>query len=63
MRQSIEVVIEESGGRYKAEVAQNPDRHGAVADDPMMAIRGALAVSRGRIDEQIGYERDEPITM
>lgn len=59
MSKVIEIEVEESSGRYVASVAQSPPSHRATAPDPMVAIRGALAVSQGHIDEHLGYERDE----
>ena len=59
MSKIIEIEVEESSGGYVASVDLSPDSHRATAPDPMVAIRGALAVSQGHIDEHLGYDRDE----
>ena len=59
MAKTIEIEVDDLNGEYEARIKQAPLSHSATSDDPMMAIRGALAVSRGHIDDYLGYERDE----
>lgn len=54
---TIEIEVEDNNGEYAASVKQSPDSHRAVADDPMIAMYGALVVSQGHIDDYLGYER------
>lgn len=54
----IEIEIKQLNGEYEAHIKEAPVEHRAVADDPLNAIRGALAVSQGAIDDQVGYDRD-----
>ena len=59
MAVTVEVEVEDRNGEYDARVKQAPSGFKATASDPMLAIRGALAVSRGHIDDYVGYDRDE----
>lgn len=56
---TIEIEVDDLNGEYEARIKQAPSSHSATSDDPMMAIRGALAESRVYIDDHVGYERDE----
>lgn len=57
MGYSIVLDVEEQGGKYAVSVRAAPDGHRATARDPMDAIRGAIVVSRGVIDDTVGYDR------
>lgn len=54
---AIEIEVEESNGKYIASIQLSPDSHRPVAEDPIIAIYGALVVSRGHIDDYIGFGR------
>ena len=58
MSRTIEIEVNDLNGTYEARVKQAPASHSATSDDPMMAIRGALAVSQAHIDNFLGYDRD-----
>lgn len=54
----LTIEIEETEtGEYRARVTSAPDGHAAVCDDPGVAVRGAVAVARGALDEAVGYDR------
>lgn len=50
-------IEETETGSYRARVEEAPERHVATGEDPMVAVRGALAVARGVVDSTVGYER------
>ena len=58
MAHRITIVVEEDDEGYRAHVEGSPPSHQAVSEDPLHAIRGAIAVSRGYIDETVGFDRD-----
>ena len=58
MDRELIIRIEEKCGKYQASVEQSPDSHKATSEDPILAIRGSIAVSRGHIDDYLGYDRD-----
>ena len=58
MAVTVEVEVEDTNGEYEARVKQAPSSFMATASDPMLAIRGDLAVSRRHIDDHVGYDRD-----
>lgn len=57
MGKTIEIEIDDLNGKYKARVKQAPSSHSATSDDPFLAIRGAVAVSRSHIDTYLEYDR------
>ena len=57
MSKTIEIEIDDLNGKFKARVKQAPSSYSATSDDPMMAVRGALAVSQGHVDDYLGYDR------
>lgn len=58
MSKTLEIEVDDLNGKYEARVKQAPSSHSATSEDPMMAIRGALAVSQRHIDDFLGYDRD-----
>ena len=58
MAHRITIEVEEVDEGYRARVEGSPPSHQAVSEDPLHAIRGAIAVSRGYIDETVGFDRD-----
>ena len=57
MAYTIEIEVEYMNGEYEAWVKGAPSRNKARSPDPMVAIRGALSVSQGYIDDHVGYDR------
>lgn len=53
----VTIRIEETEtGTYRARVAEAPPDRVATGDDPMVAVRGALAVARDAVDAAAGYD-------
>ena len=58
MAHRITIEVEEVDEGYRARVQGSPASHQAVSEDPLHSICGAIAVSRGYIDETVGFDRD-----
>lgn len=59
MEYTVVIEIDEERENYAARVREAPPEHRATASDPLDAIRGALIVSQGAIDDTVEYDRDE----
>ncbi len=56
-KHQLTITIEETDGGYQAQVADGSRQHRARGSDPMVAIRGAIAVSQATVDNIVDYNR------